>query len=72
VYDADEENRRFARDAELKRNDWARRQAEEDVAGGRSRRSATGTSESSYDDEYYRSRGSSNGYDSRGYEQRRY
>lgn len=64
-------------DAELKRNDWARRQAEEEGGGSRSRRMA-GMSDSSYDqqrsvydDEYYRSRGNSNGYDNR-YDSRRY
>jgi hypothetical protein len=84
MYDADEENRRFAREAELKRNDWARRQAEEDGpapgAARSSRRSATSTSEgsydsqprSAYDDEYYRGRGGSGAYDNRGYESRRY
>lgn len=77
MYDSEEENRRFAKDAEMKRNDWARRHAEEDT--GPHRRSTTGTDSSFdsqprsvYDDEYYRNRGGSNGYDNRGYEPRRY
>lgn len=78
MYDNDEESRRFTRDTDQRRSDWARRQAEEDVPGSRPRRSATGTSETydsqprgAYNDEYYRSRGGSNGYD-RDYEQRRF
>lgn len=78
VYDSEEENRRFAKDAEKKRNDWARRQAEEE-SGAHSRRN-TSVSDSSYesqprsvyDDDYYRGRSNTNGYDSRGYEARRY
>jgi hypothetical protein len=80
VYDSEEENRRFAKDAEMKRNDWARRQAEEDSASnGYTRRTATGLSDSSYesqprsyDDDQYRGRSGTNGYDNRGYEHRRY
>ncbi|KAF2190668.1 hypothetical protein K469DRAFT_559960 [Zopfia rhizophila CBS 207.26] len=76
IYDSEDENRRFAKDAERKRNDWARRQAEEDAGGPR--KSTTGLSDSSYesqarsvyDDGYYRDRGGSNGYDSRGYDRR--
>lgn len=74
IYDTDEDNRRFAKDAETKRNDWARRQAEEDAATG-TRRTDIGISASSYgsqprtvyDDEYYRGRGGSNGYDNKSY-----
>jgi hypothetical protein len=74
---SEEENRKFARDAEIRRNDWARRQAEEDV-GNHSRKSTASFSDSSYDsqprsvydDEYYKGRNSTNGYDSRGYERR--
>lgn len=81
IYDSDEENRRFAKDAEMKRNDWARRQAEEDAASSHSRRSTTGgLSDSSYDsqprsvydDDFYRGRSNTTGYDGRGYESRRY
>lgn len=63
-------------DAEMQRGDWARRQAEEEAGGSRSRRT-TGMSEgydqgrSAYDDEYYRGRGGSNGYGDR-YDSRRY
>lgn len=80
MYDSEEENRKFAKDAERKRNDWARRQADED-AGRPSRRSTTGLSDgsyesqprSAYDDDIYRGRSNTtNGYDSRGYESRRY
>lgn len=82
VHDPEEESRRFAKEAEFKRNDWARRQAEDDAAGRPPRRS-TGLSDGShdaqsrsvYDDDYYRDRGRSNttnGYDNRGYEPRRY
>ncbi|KAF2463488.1 uncharacterized protein BDR25DRAFT_298052 [Lindgomyces ingoldianus] len=79
MYDSEEENRRFAKDAEMKRNDWARRQAEEDSSGvpRRSTMNSTDNSYSSqarpmYDTDYYRDRGGSNGYDDRGYEPRRY
>ncbi|KAF2116704.1 hypothetical protein BDV96DRAFT_645116 [Lophiotrema nucula] len=79
IYDSEEENRRFAKDAETKRNDWARRQAEDESSGTHTRRSTAGLSDSSYDsqprsvydDDHYRGRGS-NGYDNRGYESRRY
>jgi hypothetical protein len=78
-YDAEEENRKYAKEAEMKRNDWARRQAEDDPAiGGHHRRSTAGTDSSYdsqprtvYDDENYRSRPGSNAYDNRGYESRR-
>lgn len=80
LHDAEEENRRFAKEAETKRNDWARRQAEEDaVTGGHHRRSTAGTDSSYdsqprsvYDDDHYKSRTGSSTYDSRGYEPRRY
>jgi hypothetical protein len=79
TYDSEDENRRFAKDAEKKRNDWARRQAEEESTGAHSRRS-TNMSDSSYesqprsayDDDYYRGRSNTNGYDNRGYDSRRY
>jgi hypothetical protein len=78
IYDAEEDNRRFARDAELKRADWARRQAEED--SGSVPRRGTGFSDASYnsppragyDDDYYKGRGNPNGYDTQGYSSRRY
>ena len=79
IHDEDEEKRRFAKDAEMRRNDWAARQG--DPAGaGHKRRSTAGT-DSSYDsqprsvfdDDYYHGRGGGSGYDSRsGYESRRY
>ncbi|ORY11609.1 hypothetical protein BCR34DRAFT_624717 [Clohesyomyces aquaticus] len=83
LYDSEEENRRFAKDAEMKRNDWARRQAEEDSASSSSglRRGTLNGSDppytssqprSAYDSDQYRDRGGSNGYDDRGYEPRRY
>ena len=79
VYDEDDEKRRFAKEAEVRRNEWAARQAEHPSAGHQ-RRSTTGTdssydsqTRSVYEDDYYRGRGGSNGYDSRsGYESRRY
>lgn len=67
-------------DEKMKRNDWARRQAEEG-SGAHSRRSTAGWSDSSYDsqprsvheDDYYRGRSNTtNGYDTRGYDSRRY
>ncbi|KAH7116829.1 hypothetical protein B0J11DRAFT_102033 [Dendryphion nanum] len=79
VYDSEEENRRYAKDAEKRRNDWARRQAEEET--NHARRSTTGLSDSSYDsqprsydDDYYRGRNgtTANGYENRGHEPRRY
>lgn len=78
IYDTEEDNRRFARDAEIKRADWARRQAEED--NGSAPRRGTGFSDSSYnspprpgyEEDYYKSRGNSNGYDAQGYGGRRY
>jgi hypothetical protein len=79
-YDAEEEDRRFAKEAEMKRNDWARRQTEDDVGTGGLHRKSTAGMDSSYDsqprtvydDDSYRSRAGSNAYDSRGYEPRRY
>ncbi|KAF2141374.1 uncharacterized protein K452DRAFT_319004 [Aplosporella prunicola CBS 121167] len=57
---------RFAKDAEARRNEWARKQAEEDAGG--SARSYTSSSQGRhgtiYDDEYYRGRAE---YDSHGY-----
>ncbi|KAF2263444.1 hypothetical protein CC78DRAFT_275598 [Lojkania enalia] len=70
MYDSEEDNRRFTKDSEKKRNEWARRQAEEDATlGGPTRRSTAGLSDSSYesrsgyDDDYYRNRGYSTNYD---------
>ncbi|KAF2708272.1 hypothetical protein K504DRAFT_382131 [Pleomassaria siparia CBS 279.74] len=77
LYDSEEDNRRFSKNAEMKRNDWARRQAEDDsnpAAGGHQRRSTTGI-DSSYDSPFdqYNIRPSNNTYDNRGgYEPRRY
>jgi hypothetical protein len=72
IYDSEEETRRFAKDAEAKR-DWARRQAEEDAMGNHTRaRADSGLNgatygsqpRSAYDDEYYCSgRGGSTAYD---------
>ena len=80
LYDSEEENRRFAKEAEMSRNDWARRQVEDEpVVGGHHRRSTIGVDvpydsqpHSMYDDNHYKGRSGSNGYDSRGYETRRY
>ena len=78
VYEEEEEKRKFTKEADMRRGDWAR-QAEHPSAGHQ-RRSTAGT-DSSYDsqprsvyeDDYYRGRGGNNGYDSRsGYETRRY
>ncbi|KAJ9665591.1 hypothetical protein H2201_004283 [Coniosporium apollinis] len=58
IYSAEreEDNRKFAKDAEMKRNEWARRHAEEDAARGPYMgRSPT------YEEDYYRSRGMSTG-----------
>lgn len=52
----DEDNRKFAKDAEMKRNEWARRYAEEDAARG----PYIGRSPT-YEEDYYRSRGGSVG-----------
>lgn len=80
LYDSEEENHRVAKEAETKRNEWARRQAEEDpAASGHHRRSTTETDSSYdsqprsvYDDDHSKSRTGSNVYDSGGYEPRRY
>lgn len=58
---SDSSNRRFAKEAEAKRNDWDRRQSELDGAGGTSARRQTSdypaNPRSVYDDDsYYRSR----------------
>lgn len=79
IYDEDEEKRRFAKDAEMRRNDWAARQANH-AGAGHKRRSTTGTDSSYdsqprsvYDDDYYHGRAGGNGYDGRGgYDSRRY
>lgn len=80
IYDNEDDNHRYAKDAERRRNDWARRQAEEETH--HSRRSTAGLSDSSYDsqprsydDDYYKGRNGStgNGYENRGpHEPRRY
>ncbi|KAF2498120.1 hypothetical protein BU16DRAFT_525680 [Lophium mytilinum] len=65
IYESDEETRRFAKDAEAKR-DWARRQAEEDSNPNRTRaESINGISYGGHD-EYYRGRGANNAYDGAG------
>jgi len=77
MYDDDEEDKkRFAKDAELRRNEWTSRQGES--MNGHHRRSTTGTDSSYdsqprsvYDDDYYRGRGGNNGYDSRAYDSTR-
>jgi len=76
VYDSEDEKRRFAKDAEMRRNEWAGRY-ESDAA--HHRRSTTGTDASFesqprpvYEEEHYRDHGGSNGYDNRGHESRRY
>ncbi|KAF9738164.1 hypothetical protein PMIN06_005208 [Paraphaeosphaeria minitans] len=77
MYGEDEENRWFAKDADMRR-EWAARQADHSNAGHR-RRSTTGAdsahdsqSRSAYDDDHYRGRNGSNGYDGRsGYDSRR-
>ncbi|KAF1951121.1 hypothetical protein CC80DRAFT_576189 [Byssothecium circinans] len=70
LYDPEEENQRFAKDAEMRRNEWSERHAD-----GGHRRSTAGTDSSYdsqprsvYDDEYYHSRNASNSYDNRGYD----
>ncbi|KAF1993353.1 hypothetical protein P154DRAFT_527827 [Amniculicola lignicola CBS 123094] len=72
-YDSEEENRKFARDAELKRKEWARRHAEDDAPGAPTRKSTRENSYDSqprsvYDDDFYKGRG----YEDRGYDSRRY
>jgi hypothetical protein len=69
VYDSDEE-RRFAKDAEMRREGWAQGRHEGDAA--HHRRSTAGTDSSFesqprsvYEDDYYRGRGGSNGYENR-------
>lgn len=76
VYDSEEEKRKFAKDSETRRNEWAGRHEGE---AAHHRRSTAGTDSSFdsqprsvYEDEYYRGRGGSNGYDNRGHESRRY
>ncbi|KAJ4356351.1 uncharacterized protein N0V89_004383 [Didymosphaeria variabile] len=77
MYDENEEKRRFGKDAETRR-EWAVRQADHNA--GHQRRSTAGTDgsydsqpRSVYDDDYYRGRGGTNGYDSRsGYDSWRY
>ncbi|KAF2689117.1 hypothetical protein K458DRAFT_427352 [Lentithecium fluviatile CBS 122367] len=76
VYDSEEENRRFAKDAEIRRNEWAGRHESD---AGHHRRSTTSTDSSFgsqprsvYEDEYYRGRGGNNGYENRDHESRRY
>ncbi|KAJ4297585.1 hypothetical protein N0V90_005478 [Kalmusia sp. IMI 367209] len=79
MYEEDEDKRRFAKDAEMRRNEWASRQAD-NGSHAHQRRGTAGTDSSYdsqprsvYDDDYYRGRGGSNGYDSRsGYDSRRY
>lgn len=79
MYDEDEEKRRAAKDAELRRNEWTARHAEYPHTGHQ-RRSTAGTDNSHdsqprsvYDDDKYRGRHGSNGYDGRsGYDSRRY
>lgn len=76
MYDSDDDARRFAKDAESRRGEWNGRHADTDAAHRRRNRRGTDSSfdsqsRSVYDDEYYRGRGT-NGYDSRGYEARRY
>ncbi|KAF2281600.1 uncharacterized protein EI97DRAFT_473244 [Westerdykella ornata] len=66
MYDPEEDNRRFAREAELKRNDWAR------PATGLNGSPYDSQPRSVYDDDYYRGRSNTNGYDSRSYDSRRY
>ncbi|KAF1977984.1 hypothetical protein BU23DRAFT_248971 [Bimuria novae-zelandiae CBS 107.79] len=73
MHDEDEEKRRFAKDAEMRRHEWAARQGDHYNAGHQ-RRSTTGTDSSYdsqprsvYDDDHYRGRGGSNGYESRRY-----
>ncbi|KAF2745847.1 hypothetical protein M011DRAFT_383131, partial [Sporormia fimetaria CBS 119925] len=77
IYPSTEEGRRYPRESDGRRAEWARRQAEDDVT--RSKRSGTGFSDTSYDsqprydDDYYRGRSNTtSGYDSRGYDSRRY
>lgn len=81
VYDSEEENLRFAKDAEKRRSDWAGRNGDGPAAHptAHHRRSTAGTDSSYdsqprsvYDDDYYRGRGGTNGYDTRGYDARRY
>jgi hypothetical protein len=76
VYDSEEENRKFAKDAEMRRNEWVGRHEGETA---HHRRSTAGTDSSfdsqprsGYEDEYYKGRGGSNGYENRGHESRRY
>ncbi|KAF2872919.1 hypothetical protein BDV95DRAFT_360535 [Massariosphaeria phaeospora] len=79
MHDPEEENRRFAKDADSKRSEWARRHAEDESGGAHHRRSTNATDNpydpqprSAYDSDYYGGRGGTNGYDSKGYEPRRY
>lgn len=80
-YDEEEEKRRFAKDAEVRRAEWAARQTDHGTAGYQHHRRSTAGTDSSYDsqprsvydDDYYRGRGGTNGYDNRsGYEARRH
>ncbi|OCL13315.1 hypothetical protein AOQ84DRAFT_114500 [Glonium stellatum] len=75
IYDSEDDNRKFALDADSKRSDWARRQAEDDAPGHRRSDPSTGSGGGAYasqprllyDDEYYSGRNGSNGYDSKSY-----
>ncbi|CAI6264995.1 unnamed protein product [Periconia digitata] len=76
VYNAEEDNRRFARDAEKRREEWSGRH--NDGQHAHHRRSTAGTDSSYdsqprsvYDDDYYRSGNGGSGYDNR-YDSRRY
>lgn len=77
VYNHEEENRKFAQDAEKRREEWTGRH--EHGHNAHHRRSTAGTDSSFdsqprsvYDDEYYRSGNGGNGYDTRGYDSKGY
>ena len=66
LHDVDDDTRRYSKDVDGKRNDRHRRST------GGTDGSLDSQPRSVYDDDDYRGRGGSNGYDNRGYESRRY